>query len=99
MPELARIPNDKLNHIVAFFVLAFLFNGSCPGWSAIVRFCILLGFGIFLETVQLVLGYREFSWLDLLADALGIVAFYSCRVWALNLKHWAAGKTANRKAR
>lgn len=66
---------DKVNHILAFFVLAGLADLAYPvptsgqGWA---RWASFLGFGFFIEAVQYFLPYREFSLLDLAADGLGI---------------------------
>ena len=66
---------DKVNHILAFFVLAGLADLAYPvpssdhGWA---RWACLLGFGFFIEAVQYFLPYREFSLLDLAADGFGI---------------------------
>ena len=65
--------NDKLNHLAAFFTLALLSDfafrdsGFGPG-----KFLPLLGYGLLLESIQHFLPYRDFSLLDLAADALGM---------------------------
>ena len=65
--------NDKLNHLAAFFALAllsdFAFRGSGFGPA---KFLPLLGYGLLLETLQHIIPYRDFSLLDLAADALGM---------------------------
>lgn len=67
--------NDKLNHVAAFFVLAFLADYSFPEtknrWALIFS---LLGYGISIEVIQFFLPWRMFSVLDVAADALGIGA-------------------------
>ncbi len=67
---------DKLNHFIAFFVLALLtdnaFPGSKPDW---IKWIALLAYGFMLETAQWATGYRYFEFNDLLADSIGIVAF------------------------
>ena len=72
--------NDKLNHLAAFFSLAllsdFAFRGN--GFGA-AKFLPLLGYGLLLESIQHFLPYREFSLLDLAADALGM-ALYAASV-------------------
>ena len=67
--------NDKLNHLLAFGVLAALADRSFPGpgpgqgWG---KWASLLGYGLFIEAVQSFLPYREASGWDLLADGAGI---------------------------
>ena len=67
--------NDKLNHLLAFGVLAALADHSFPspgpgqGWG---KWASLLGYGLFIEVVQSFLPYREASGWDLLADGAGI---------------------------
>ena len=67
--------NDKINHILAFGVLAALVDGSFPGpgpgqgWA---KWFSLLGYGLLIEAVQFFLPFREASGWDLLADAAGI---------------------------
>ncbi|UYM17181.1 VanZ family protein [Endozoicomonas euniceicola] len=65
--------NDKLQHIIAFVILAFLIDASWPetelNWKKALA---LLGYGLLLEVLQGFTDYRELSGLDLLADAAGI---------------------------
>ena len=68
--------NDKVNHVLAFYVLAFLADYSAPK----VRFNLskgltILGYGLLIEVVQYFLPYREFSLFDLAADGVGIAAY------------------------
>jgi VanZ family protein len=67
---------DKLNHVLAFAALAFCgwFSwGDAPHRVAGVAVC-TLGFGVFIELVQLQIPGRTGEWPDLLADAVGIAA-------------------------
>ena len=67
--------NDKLNHLLAFGVLAALVDRSFPspepgqGWG---KWASLLGYGLFIEAVQSFLPFREASGWDLLANGAGI---------------------------
>ena len=67
--------NDKLNHLLAFGVLAALADRSFPGpgpgkgWGKWVS---LMAYGLLIEGVQSFLPYREASGWDLLADGAGI---------------------------
>ena len=73
-PALAS--NDKINHIVAFAVLAWLAEGAYPGkrWAG-ARIAVLLAYGLLIEVVQHHLPYRYFSWLDFAANAIGIMGY------------------------
>jgi VanZ family protein len=68
--------NDKVNHILAFYVLGFLADFSFPrknfGLSKILP---LLGFGLLIEVIQYFLPYRSFSLYDLAADAAGLAVY------------------------
>ncbi len=68
--------NDKANHVLAFYVLAFLADYSAPK----VRFNLgkglaILSYGLLIEVIQYFLPYREFSLLDLAADGVGVAAY------------------------
>jgi VanZ family protein len=68
--------SDKLNHILAFFVLSALAAGAYPRWGGRAPgWALLLGYGLLIEIVQHFLPFRRFSWADLGADALGILLF------------------------
>jgi VanZ family protein len=68
--------NDKVSHIIAFFVLSFLVDFSWPryNWNP-VKYIPLFGYGLLIEVVQASIPNRIFSGLDLLADALGMIAY------------------------
>jgi VanZ family protein len=72
----ASSANDKLLHIAAFLLLAFLADFAYPrrpwNWR---KFLPLLGFGLVLETLQYFLPHRFFSLMDLGADALGLMLY------------------------
>ncbi|HEY0817336.1 MAG TPA: VanZ family protein [Rhizobacter sp.] len=78
-PEPLSTGWDKLNHAVAFAVLAmtamlaFPRAGRAAGAMAMVLVG-LMAFGGLIEVVQALIPGRSGEWLDLLADALGIVA-------------------------
>jgi len=74
--QLPETPSDKLDHFLAFAVLAWLADKSYPGkhWE-VHRSLLLLGYGLLIELVQYFLPFREFSLLDLAADAAGIVCY------------------------
>ncbi len=71
---------DKLNHLAAFFVLALLTEYAFPSTTvSALKLLPLLGFGLLIEVLQYWVGYRYFEWLDVAADAAGIVLFWVIR--------------------
>jgi VanZ family protein len=69
-------PSDKLNHFLAFWVLAWLSDRSYPGRRLErYRWTLLLGYGLMIELVQGLLPYRDLSLLDFAADAAGILCY------------------------
>lgn len=74
---LPRIPGlghgDKLVHGIVFLVIALL---SAVGWPR-VRFAVLaaalVAFGAAIEVLQGLTGWRSAEWLDLAADAIGVI--------------------------
>ncbi|MBW9269767.1 MAG: VanZ family protein [Candidatus Thiodiazotropha sp. (ex. Lucinisca nassula)] len=68
--------NDKLSHTLAFLYLALLCDFSWPEaeWN-FTKALSLLGYGLFIETVQAFLPHRFFSLLDLAADGLGLMIY------------------------
>lgn len=72
-PTLAIDGGDKLQHVAAYGVLMLWFaqltvlRRRRQGLAAA-----LVALGIALEFAQLAVGYREFSWADMAADALGV---------------------------
>lgn len=71
---------DKLNHLAAFFVLALLTEYAFPKVTVgALKLLPLLGFGLLIEVLQDWVGYRYFEWLDVAADAAGIVVFWVVR--------------------
>jgi len=67
---------DKLKHMSAFFLLSLLLNRASH--SIITRFRnmgALLSFGFFIELIQFLTPGRTSSFLDILADLVGIILF------------------------
>lgn len=66
--------DDKLQHLLAFAGLAVM---GCMGFPHLpvrtVLLPALLGYGLLIESIQCFLPWREFSLLDLAADAAGAV--------------------------
>ena len=70
-----QIPHfDKLNHVIAFFWLSFLY---CFGWSHAwwFRALVMFSIGFAIEAIQYFIPYRSASSADLIADAIGILLF------------------------
>ena len=73
---------DKANHLLAFCVMAALADGGYPGRDReLPRWGLLLGYGLVIELVQWPLPYREFSWLDLVANVIGVLLYLGLRAW------------------
>jgi len=70
-PELFQVYGDKINHIVAFAVMIYLGSHtfSC---KKIRLFLYLLFWGIAIEVIQFYLPHRDFSFLDIIADIIGL---------------------------
>jgi VanZ family protein len=68
--------NDKLNHVLAFLVLAWLADASFPEKKFPLGLILpLFAYGLAIEIIQYFLPFRMFSWYDVAADVLGI-GFY-----------------------
>lgn len=69
--------NDKVGHIVAFLYLAFLLDFSFPeSRFDILKVILLLAYGLLIEVIQYFLPYRTSSFLDLLADGVGVALYF-----------------------
>ena len=70
-------PNgDKVLHASAFFVLSFLLNRASSSINRRIRNMFsLLSFGILIEFLQSFTSYRTVSFLDVVADLVGIILF------------------------
>jgi len=68
--------SDKFYHGLCFFVLGLLCDYAYPdtGFSAI-KYTPLFLYGIGIEIIQYFIPYRSFSLADMLADALGLLAY------------------------
>ena len=71
---------DKVNHLLAFFVLAGLLDYASVN---IARFegkvLPLIAFGLLIEVLQYWVGYRYFEWGDLMADCFGVAGYAASR--------------------
>ena len=69
--------SDKLNHVVAFFTLAFLLDYALP--KKIFnrqKMLLLVAYATAIEIIQFFISYRDCSLLDILVDAIGISAYW-----------------------
>ncbi len=68
--------SDKIEHALAFFVLAALAGIGHAG-SGLARHLLLalIVYGLLIEGIQWCLPWREFSLLDWAADATGVVSW------------------------
>jgi VanZ family protein len=79
---------DKANHVLAFAVLAVL---GCRAYLQrdLRVLAFLLGYGCLIELLQGLTGYRSAEWLDVAADAIGLLVGW-------NLNRWASGSRSSR---
>jgi len=80
-PEVATVVWDKGNHLLAFFVLGFLadfsfLNRSWLNWLG------LACYGIAIECIQWILGYRFFELNDIAADLSGLLIYLVIRPYS-----------------
>jgi len=64
---------DKLNHLIAFFVLYILIDRGFKIFTTLAKVCLLFIFALQIEIVQYFIPSRYFSVLDIVADCIGIV--------------------------
>lgn len=77
--EVHGLVNDKVAHFGAFFALAAAFEAAFPHARITAKVIVLCGYGLLIECLQLMTGYRTFSWWDWLADISGVIAFLPFR--------------------
>ena len=67
---------DKINHFIAFFVLALLLDFSFPNFNFnMFKIILLITYGFSLEMIQHFLPHRMFSLIDVLADIVGLAGY------------------------
>lgn len=76
--------NDKTNHFIAFMELTLLAFLAWPGARLLYVVPPMLVFGLLIELTQSFLPYREFSLMDVAADAVGVAA--GIVIWHLLLR-------------
>jgi len=77
MPETGlQQVSDKVHHAFAFYVLALLLDFAQPRSEfGLRKFSLLMAYGVAIECVQHFLPWREFSLLDMVADAVGLLLY------------------------
>lgn len=78
LPEMPFPGFDKIAHIGIYAILGFFLAGAFNG-KILVIFIIGVVYGLFDEVHQILVPFREFSLLDLLSDAIGVVIGIICR--------------------
>lgn len=79
-------PSDKVNHILAFFTLAFLGRLLWRESRAVVLIGWLALFGGVIEVLQATMGWgRDGEWLDFAADVAAVFAGLAAARLALSL--------------
>ena len=69
---LVRSDLDKANHLFAFFTLYILLSFGFKDLKLYIKMILLMIFGVQIEIVQSFLPNREFSYVDILADFIGM---------------------------
>jgi len=64
---------DKANHFIAFMTLYVLLSLAYRKLSVVMKIALLLAFGMQIEIVQYFIPGRDFSFLDVVADSIGIL--------------------------
>lgn len=79
-PDFAQ--SDKVMHALAFVVLTLLAYMGWPVRAAFIRCCILLlAYGASIEIAQAILPWREASFADWAADAVGMLLAVPPILW------------------
>lgn len=71
--------SDKALHSLTFMFLFFLMDGAYEGILPSVKAGYLMTYGVFIEIVQFFIPYREFSLLDMVANAVGLCLYFLVR--------------------
>lgn len=79
---------DKFNHFFSFFVLLLLFDHAYPRVEIYyTKIIALFIYGLLIEAIQYFIPGRQFSLLDILANAIGLLAYLTVRPLFLLLIH------------
>lgn len=80
---------DKIQHMIAFFVLTVLAARSLGAIKSIQRpvltaAVLTLGYSFFLEILQAPLPWRYFDLRDMVADTVGVLLAYPVASWVVS---------------
>lgn len=91
VPSTAPVPGDKWQHFLGYATLAVLAMLSFARLPlAVATALAMIGLGAAIESVQYFLPWRQFEWLDLLANTLGVAGGVTVGVLArLGLHRYA----------
>ena len=65
---------DKLNHLIAYGVLTGWFGQLLLDWRhRALMAVVLIVFGVSMEVLQSMTGYRFFDWKDAIANSIGVI--------------------------
>lgn len=64
---------DKQNHLTAFFVLFILLSFAYAHFSTLKKIALLLLVGFQIEAIQYFIPGRSSSFMDIVADSIGII--------------------------
>jgi len=91
LQPVAKLPkvdvSDKLLHFIAYFFLTSWFVGFIKTGKYLILGIVILVFSFAIEVVQGLSKYRQFEWLDLLANGVGIAVALALGYWLL--KGWS----------
>ncbi|MGM0453248.1 MAG: VanZ family protein [Thermodesulfobacteriota bacterium] len=74
---ISAITWDKLNHCLGYFSLILFFDLAYgTGRRLFAKAAAVFSYGVMLEVAQYMLPYRQFSLLDTVANAAGIIGFF-----------------------
>lgn len=86
-PDLPITVWDKASHALAYFFLAYLGDRSFPSFAnrkPLLLVCLgLFAYGVVIEGLQSQIPTREASWLDMVANASGLVFYVVTRTLAV----------------
>jgi len=75
-PVDSELPIDKITHLAAFLVLAWLTDGGWPQHGFVAwKWVPLLAYGLAIELVQITVPGRFFDLADLAADGAGLAVY------------------------
>jgi VanZ family protein len=79
---------DKANHLLAFFCLAALLDAAFSKWSLVLKLGLLFSYGLLIEASQGLMPLREASWLDIMANSIGLALYIPLQSYCHRLKQW-----------